>query len=42
MQFGVGSPLDTTEEIIPNANNVGCGLLFKQDKIITAFSPTII
>ena len=23
LQFGVGSPLDTTEEIIPNPNNVG-------------------
>ena len=40
MQFGVGSPLDTTEEIIPNPNNVGLGLPFKQDKITTAFSPT--
>jgi hypothetical protein len=40
VQFGVGSPLDTTEEIIPNPNNVGLGLPFKKDKLNTAFSPT--
>tara|TARA_S200002703_G_scaffold69744_1_gene60506 strand:+ start:9719 stop:11572 length:1854 start_codon:yes stop_codon:yes gene_type:complete len=40
IQFGVGSPLDTTEEIIPNPNNVGLGLPIKQDKLTTAFSPT--
>jgi hypothetical protein len=40
LQFGVGSPLDTTEEIIPNPNNVGLGLPFKIDKLTTAFSPT--
>ena len=40
IQFGVGSPLDTTEEIIPNPNNVGLGLPFKKDKLTTAFSPT--
>jgi hypothetical protein len=40
IQFGAGSPLDTTEEIIPNPNNVGIGLPIKQDKLTTAFSPT--
>ena len=40
LQFGVGSPLDTTEEIIPNQNNVGLGLPFGKDKLTTAFSPT--
>ena len=40
LQFGVGSPLDTTEEIIPNPNNVGLGLPIKKDKLTTAFSPT--
>jgi hypothetical protein len=40
IQFGVGSPLSTTEEIIPNPNNVGLGLPFKKDKLTTAFSPT--
>lgn len=40
IQFGVGSPSDTTEEIIPNPNNVGLGLPFKKDKLTTAFSPT--
>jgi hypothetical protein len=40
IQFGVGSPLDTTEEIIPNPNNVGLGLPIKKDKLTTAYSPT--
>jgi hypothetical protein len=40
IQFGVGSPLDTTEEIIPNPNNVGLGLPIKKNKLTTAFSPT--
>ena len=40
IQFGAGSPNDTTEEIIPNPNNVGLGLPFKQDKLTTAYSPT--
>ena len=39
IQFGVGSPDSTTEEITPNSNNVGIGLPFKQDKLTTAFSP---
>ena len=40
IQFGVGSPLDTTEEIIPNQNNVGLGLPYGKTKLTTAFSPT--
>jgi hypothetical protein len=40
IQFGVGSPDSTTEEITPNSNNVGIGLPFKQDKLTTAYSPT--
>lgn len=40
IQFGSGLPNDTTEEIIPNPNNVGLGLPFKQDKLTAAYSPT--
>ena len=40
IQFGAGSPNDITEEIIPNPNNVGLGLPFKQDKLTAAYSPT--
>ncbi len=40
MQFGAGSTRSTTEEIIPNPDNVGLGLPFEQDKLTTAFSPT--
>jgi hypothetical protein len=39
IQFGVGSPNDITEEITPNANNVGLGLPFKKDKLTAAYSP---
>jgi hypothetical protein len=39
IQFGAGSPLDNDEEITPNANNVGLGLPFTQDKLTTAYSP---
>jgi len=39
IQFGAGSPSDTTEEITPNPNNVGIGLPFKKDKLTAAFSP---
>ena len=39
IQFGAGSPLDNDEEITPNANNVGLGLPFIQDKLTTAYSP---
>jgi hypothetical protein len=40
IQFGVGSPNDITEEITPNADNVGIGLPFEQNKLTTAYSPT--
>jgi len=40
LQFGAGSTRSTTEEIIPNPDNVGLGLPFEQDKLTTAFSPT--
>lgn len=39
LQFGVGSPSDIEEEIIPNPNNVGVGLPFSQDKLTQAYSP---
>ena len=40
IMFGSGNPNDTTEEIIPNPNNVGLGLPFEKDKLTTAYSPT--
>jgi hypothetical protein len=40
LQFGAGSPSDVTEEITPNADNVGIGLPFEQDKLTVAYSPT--
>ena len=40
IQFGVGDPNSTTEEIIPNSMNVGLGLPFEQNKLTTAYSPT--
>lgn len=40
LQFGAGTTSDTDEEITPNLNNIGLGLPFQQDKLITAFSPT--
>jgi hypothetical protein len=40
LQFGAGAPNDSDEEIIPNPNNVGIGLPFKQDKLTSAYSPT--
>jgi hypothetical protein len=39
IQFGPGDPLNTTEEITPNANNVGIGLPFEKDKLTAAYSP---
>jgi hypothetical protein len=39
LQFGSGDPLNTTEEITPNPNNVGIGLPFEKDKLTTAYSP---
>ena len=40
IQFGSGDPLDTTEQIIPNPDNVGLGLPTNQSKLTTAFAPT--
>jgi hypothetical protein len=40
VQFGAGSPTDTTEVIIPNPNNVGIGLPTQKSKLTTAYSPT--
>jgi hypothetical protein len=39
IQFGSGNPADVTEEITPNADNVGIGLPFEQNKLTTAYSP---
>lgn len=39
LQFGAGKSNDTTEEVIPNSNNVGLGLTFEKDKLTTAYSP---
>lgn len=39
LQFGAGSTKSTTEEIIPNPDNVGLGLPFEKTKLTTAFSP---
>jgi hypothetical protein len=39
IQFGAGSPNNITETIIPNPNNVGLGLPFKQNKLTSAYSP---
>ena len=39
IQFGAGSTRSTTEEIIPNPDNVGLGLPFEKTKLTTAFSP---
>jgi len=40
IQFGAGTNTqNTTEEIIPNPDNVGLGLPYKQSKLTTAFSP---
>mgnify|MGYP003652728403 FL=1 len=40
IQFGAGTTTDSDEEIIPNPNNVGIGLLSNQDKLTSAYSPT--
>jgi len=39
IQFGAGAPNDVTEEITPNADNVGIGLPFEQNKLTAAYSP---
>jgi hypothetical protein len=41
IQFGAGTnTANTDEEIIPNPDNVGLGLPYKQSKLNTAFSPS--
>jgi len=40
LQFGSGTANDTDENITPNANNVGIGLPFTQNKLTTAYSPS--
>jgi hypothetical protein len=41
LQFGAGTNTSNTdEEIIPNPDNVGLGLPYKQSKLTTAFSPS--
>jgi hypothetical protein len=41
LQFGAGTNTSNTdEEIIPNPDNVGLGLPYKQSKLNTAFSPS--
>ena len=39
IQFGAGTSNDVTEEVTPNADNVGLGLPFEKDKLTTAYSP---
>ena len=39
IQFGAGKSQDTTEEVVPNSDNVGLGLPFEKDKLTTAYSP---
>ena len=40
IQFGSGTAGDNDENIIPNPNNVGLGLLTQQSKLTSAYSPT--
>lgn len=40
IQFGAGTAIDNDEEIIPNPDNVGIGLLFEKTKLTSAYSPT--
>jgi hypothetical protein len=40
LQFGSGTTSDIDEIIIPNSDNVGLGLPYKQSKLTTAFDPT--
>ena len=41
LQFGAGTNTSNTdEEVIPNPDNVGLGLPYKQSKLNTAFSPS--
>ena len=40
LQFGSGTTSDVDEVIVPNSDNVGLGLPYKQSKMFTAFDPT--
>ena len=40
IQFGSGQPLQVDELVTPNADNVGIGLPFEQNKLTAAYSPT--
>jgi len=40
IQFGSGTTNDVDEVIVPNSDNVGLGLPYKQSKMFTAFDPT--
>jgi hypothetical protein len=40
IQFGSGTTSDVDEVIVPNSDNVGLGLPYKQSKLFTAFDPT--
>jgi hypothetical protein len=40
LQFGSGTTSDVDEVIVPNSDNVGLGLPYKQSKLFTAFDPT--
>ena len=40
IQFGAGNINDNDEEIIPNPDNIGLGLLFERNKLNTAYDPT--
>jgi hypothetical protein len=40
LQFGSGTTNDVDEVIVPNSDNVGLGLPYKQSKMFTAFDPT--
>ena len=40
IQFGSGTTSDVDEVIVPNSDNVGLGLPYKQSKLFTTFDPT--
>ena len=40
IQFGAGNVNDNDEEIIPNPDNVGLGLIFEKNKLNAAYDPT--
>jgi hypothetical protein len=40
LQFGAGNINDNDEEIIPNSDNIGLGLVFERNKLNTAYDPT--